>query len=42
MAPVHRLAIELSDQSKDTIAQYKQIVMNGTAKSKSKNYREAV
>jgi hypothetical protein len=36
MAPVHRLAIELSDQSKDTIAQYKRIVMN---ERRSRNQR---
>ena len=32
----------ISTTCKDTSAQYKQIAMNGTAKSKSKNYREAV
>ena len=42
MAPRHRLAIELSDQSKDTNAQFKQTVMNRMLKSKSQNYRVAV
>jgi len=42
MAPRHRLAIELSDQSKDMNGQFKRTVMNEKEKLKSQNYRAAV